>query len=236
MRKVQKDLNSLPKYIQITESIIRDIASGRLLDGQRLPPEKVMAKSHGVAVGTLRKSLKTLSEKKMVKQVHGSGNYICYVTNVSSVYSMFRLELHQGGGFPTAKVLSLKYLKKPRNFPNFGTSDTGIRIRRLRYLDKILIAIEEIWVDSGVGVLNLNDLNDSMYRVYQNKLGICISSVEDRVSVKHVPNWAPKSFRIPVKTLAGFVERFGWTNSKHSVEYSRTWFDGSKAHYVQRLR
>ena len=172
----------------------------------------------------------------MVKQVHGSGNYVCYVNNVSSVYSMFRLELHQGGGFPSAKVLSLKCLKKPRNFPKFGTSESGIRIRRLRYLNEILIAIEEIWLDSGVGVLNLKDLNDSMYQVYQNKLGLWISSVEDRVSVKDVPNWAPKSFSLPVKALAGFVERFGWTNSRHSVEYSRTWFDCKKAHYVQRLR
>ena len=64
MRKVQKGLNSLPKYMQIIELIIRDIASGRLLDGERLPSEKVMAKSLGVAVGTLRKCLKTLSEKK----------------------------------------------------------------------------------------------------------------------------------------------------------------------------
>ena len=236
MRKYQKGSNNLPKYIQLTESIIRDIASGRLLDGERLPPEKVMAKSLGVAVGTLRKCLKVLSEKKLVKQIQGSGNYVCYVSNVSSIYSMFRLELHQGGGFPTAKVVSLKCLKKPNNFPTFGTSESGIRIRRLRYLDKILIAIEEIWLDSGVGVLKLTDLNDSIYQVYQNKLGIWISSVEDRVSIKQVPNWAPKSFSIPVRALSGFVERFGWTNSKHSVEYSRTWFDFKKAHYVQRLR
>ena len=68
MRKYQKGSNNLPKYIQLTESIIRDIASGRLLDGERLPPEKVMAKSLGVAVGTLRKCLKALSEKKLVNK------------------------------------------------------------------------------------------------------------------------------------------------------------------------
>ena len=118
----------------------------------------------------------------------------------------------------------------------FGTSNSATRIRRLRYLDKILIAIEVIWIDSNAGVLNLNDLNDSMYQVYQSKLGIWISFVEDRVSVKNVPNWAPESFSVPLKTLSGFVERFGWTNSKHSVEYSRTWFDCNKAYYVQRLR
>ena len=61
MSKAHKGLNSILKHGQITDSIIRDIASGRLLDGGRLPLETVMAKSLEVTVGTLRKCLITLS-------------------------------------------------------------------------------------------------------------------------------------------------------------------------------
>ena len=67
MDKMPRVLTSLPKYVQLTEAIIRDIASGRLLDGERLPPEKSMAKNLGVSVGTLRKCLKAIAEKKNVK-------------------------------------------------------------------------------------------------------------------------------------------------------------------------
>ena len=63
-----------------------------------------------------------------------------------SVYSIFFLELHARGVLPIAKVLSLKHLIKSKNFPKFGTSGLETCIRRLRYLDKILIAIEEIWL------------------------------------------------------------------------------------------
>ena len=82
----------MSKHEEIAAGLIQDILTGRYRVGERLPSEKVMAKDLGVAVGTLRKCLKTLSEKKMIKQIQGSGNYICYVSNVPSIYSMFRLD------------------------------------------------------------------------------------------------------------------------------------------------
>jgi GntR family transcriptional regulator len=35
--------------------------------------------------------------------------------------------------------------------------------------------------------------------------------------------------------MAGHVERLAWGGPGAAVEYSRTWFDGDKAQYVQRL-
>ena len=53
---------ALPIYQQVSELLIREIAAGRLLDGQRLPPERAMAAEHGVTVRTLRKALAELLE------------------------------------------------------------------------------------------------------------------------------------------------------------------------------
>lgn len=226
----------LPKYVQLSELIIRDILSGRYIDGERLPPEKSMAKNFNVSVGTLRKALKILSRKKMLKQLQGSGNYVSSRTDFTSIYSMFRLELHEGGGLPTARVFDLKNMRKPTKLPKFGISTEGTRIRRIRYLNEITIALEEIWLDSSIGLLYFEDLNDSIYRLCRKKLGVWISRVEDRVSVSEVPNWVPKNFSIPAREMTGYVERFGWASDKEAIEYSRTWFDCKRVHYVQRMR
>ena len=56
----------------------------------------------------------------------------------------------------TVKELSRKEIKKmdkPKNLPKFGTSDQGTRMRRMRYLNKTIIAIEEIWLDFDEGVV-----------------------------------------------------------------------------------
>ncbi len=54
------EATSLPIYIQISEMLMREIIAGRLLDGERLLPERTLAKSLNISVGTLRKALKDL--------------------------------------------------------------------------------------------------------------------------------------------------------------------------------
>ncbi len=139
--------SALPLYLQISETLIREIAAGRLMDGERLPPERELAKQYGTTVRTLRKSLAELEKQGMLERVQGSGNYVRATQSGRSVYSMFRLELPEGGGLPTADILSVHDMEKPTDLPTFGTSNHGARIRRLRYLDEVVIAVEEIWLD-----------------------------------------------------------------------------------------
>ena len=68
---------------------------------------------------------------------------------------MFRLELHEGRGLPIARVFDLQYMIKPTKLPKFGISTEGTRIRRLRHLNEITIALEEIWLDSNIGLVHL---------------------------------------------------------------------------------
>lgn len=100
----QKSSTSLPKFIQISEFLIREIAAGRLFDGERLATERQMAKSFGVSVGTLRKSLKKLEKMGLLESIQGSGNYIRQTQVDGSIYAMFCLELLQGGGLPKADI------------------------------------------------------------------------------------------------------------------------------------
>ena len=104
--------SALPLYQQVSERLIREIGAGRLLDGQRLPPERSMAAQYGVTVRTLRKSLAELTQRGLLDRRHGSGNYVRVNDDARSIYSMFRLELAEGGGLPAAQLLSLEVLMK----------------------------------------------------------------------------------------------------------------------------
>ncbi|MEP0960796.1 MAG: GntR family transcriptional regulator [Roseobacter sp.] len=235
MPPVQSNAGALPKYIQLSELIIREIDAGRLLDGERLPPEREMAQAYGTSVGTLRKALADLGEKGLLHRVQGSGNYIKKPVKPAGVYAMFRLELLEGGGLPTAEVLTLDVMDKPKELPPFGSSDLATRIRRKRYLNSVAIAAEEIWLDASMGTLSENMLSDSLYQTYLKKLHFWIIRAEDRVSVGTFPQWSPPEFKQD-NTPCGYIERFSWANAREAVEFSRTWFDPNRATYVQRLK
>ena len=227
----------LPRYVQISEMLIRDIAAGRRADGSRLPPERRMAVELGVSVGTLRKALDMLAERGLLNRVQGSGNYVKSRASVPSVYAMFRLEkVGGGGGLPTAEVLSVDLLAKPEAAPPFGPSADGHRIRRLRRLDGEPVAVEEIWLDGGwAAALEPAELSESLYLHYRTALGLVIGQAEDRIGLGTVPDWAPAGFGPRPGAAAPLVERVSRAQTGELAEFSLTWFDNDKARYVSRL-
>jgi GntR family transcriptional regulator len=231
------DCASLPRYVQISEMLVREIMAGRLIDGERLRPEREMAAEFGIAVGTLRRALSELEGMGLLERVQGSGNYVRHRPGVPSLYAMFRLELRQGGGLPTAEVLSVARLAKPADAPPFGPAPEAHRIRRLRRLSGVPVAAEEIWLDAGrASVVRPEDLSESLYHFYRTRLGFWIARAEDSVTIAPAPDWAPPSFGPRRGEICGFVERVAEAQDGGRCEYSRTWFDAAKARYVQRLR
>jgi GntR family transcriptional regulator len=231
----KRNAATIPLYLQISESLIREIAAGRLVTGDRLPPERVLAGQYGTTVRTLRKALSELEKNGLLERVQGSGNYVRRADQVQSMYSMLRLELHRGGGLPTARILDLAEMEKPSDLPDFGTSTRGTRFRRLRFMDGTPVAVEEIWLDGDSGRVDPALVSDSLYRFYKLHLGFWITRAEDRVSIGTVPDWAPAEFGKPAGTLTGYIERLSWAQAPRPVEFSRTWFDTDRALYIQRL-
>jgi GntR family transcriptional regulator len=223
--------------MQISELLIRDIAAGRLIDGEKLPPEREMAAELGIAVGTLRQALKELVSKGLLTRVQGSGNYIRALNDPASVYAMFRLELVSGGGLPTAQVLSVDRCEKHAALPNFGDANEGHRIRRLRFLSGKVAAVEEIWLDGNYAEkIAKSDLSESLYLYYREKLGLWIARAEDRVGQGPCPAWAPPEFSHVTGALLPLITRVSWGQDGRRAEASWTWYDPNVAQYVARLK
>ena len=228
---------ALPLYQQIAELLIRDIAAGRLIEGEKLPPERDMAAELGIAVGTLRQALKSLTEKGLLDRVQGSGNYVRAKPDAASVYALFRLERVEGGGLPTARILSVDRCVKDPRLPTFGTHAEGHRIRRLRFLSGQVAAVEEIWLDaSHADRLTAADLSDSLYLYYRQRLGLWIARAEDSIGQGPLPDWAPPDFPHPPGTPLPMITRISWAQGGQSVEASFTWYDPRTVRYVARLK
>jgi len=235
-----EERGSLPKHMQISEMLVREIAAGRLADGARLKPEREMAADLSVAVGTLRRALDDLTEKGLLERVQGSGNYVRHRADVSSVYTFFRLEVPDGGGLPTADVLTVDAVARAKAGGVAEATEGGqgalLRVRRLRRLDGHPAALEEIWLDlPGAAALGPADLSESLYLTCQRELGVAIYRTEDRVGVSAVPAWGDGKLEIAVATVCGHVRRRGWAQGR-IVEVSETWFDVARARFVSRMR
>ncbi|GLQ21385.1 GntR family transcriptional regulator [Algimonas porphyrae] len=223
----------LPRHIQISERLIREIASGLLSDGTRLPPERQMAQNFGVAIGTLRKALAALEDKGLLERKQGSGNYVRRQSAVKSVYSQFHLERPEGGGLPTAMILSLQTVDAPVEAARFGLPSRLLRIERQRALDDRPVAFERIWIAPPDASVSAAAISDSLYAWYRDALGLIIARVEDKVGVAPFPDGVRLN-ALPTGQAVGFIERRAWDQMGQTAEYSQTWFDPDRARFFSR--
>jgi GntR family transcriptional regulator len=63
-------------YVQVAEHIAARIEAGALMRGQRLPPERDLAREYGVAYNTMRKALEQLREQGLIVTMHGRGTFV----------------------------------------------------------------------------------------------------------------------------------------------------------------
>lgn len=239
-RTPQETTGALPTYLRIAETLTIDIGGGRLAAGEKLPPEREMARTHGVAVATLRKALHLLAERGLIERRQGSGNYVLGGATNIGTYALFRLELRgTGGGLPTARLLDIRRARKPEGLPDIGRAhDEGIRMRRLRFLADIPVAVEEIWLDlrwHDEAGLNARTVSESLYRTYADRLGLHIREAEDMISAAPLPEWTPPELGLAAGTLVGFIERRAYDQNGAPCEASWTWFNPQKAQYYARV-
>jgi GntR family transcriptional regulator len=229
---------ALPVYLQIAELLARQIKAGYWREGERLPTEAQLAERLHVAVGTLRKSLALLAKQGVLERVQGSGTYVRTAEGSQRIYELFRLELTSGPGLPTASILDVARLARPAHVPALGDGDGREvwRVRRLRYLSQVPVALEEIWFDGALcPSLQAQELGDSMYLFYQQRFALWIARVEDRLAAAPAPDWAANPGGLQPGDCAGFIERLSWTAGNVLAEFSQTWFDPRVCRYTSRM-
>ena len=225
----------LPVYQQIAELLVRQIKAGYWHTGERLPTEAALAQTLSVAVGTLRKSLALLEQQGVLERIQGSGTYVKSVQGTQQIYELFRLELTDGPGLPTAQILDVAPAKPEIGMP-LGDSAACWRVRRWRFLSQVPVALEEIWFPGKtLKTLSAAELGDSMYLFYQQRLSVWISRVEDQISAAPAPGWAPAASPLQTGDWAGYIERQSWTANNELAEFSKTWFDPKVCRYSSRL-
>jgi GntR family transcriptional regulator len=68
-------------YVVVADYLAAQVADGALKPGQRLPSERQLAESYGVAYMTVRRAMKELRERGVVVSVHGKGTFVAQPSN-----------------------------------------------------------------------------------------------------------------------------------------------------------
>lgn len=178
----------LPLYQQLAELLSRQIASGSLLAGARLPSEPELARQHGIGRPTVRQATELLVQRGLVERRRGSGTYVRSAPRRVDLFSL-------GGTLSSFRergvTLRTKLLGKTSEVDVRGDADNPFSGRRALCLTRLgsvadtPVLLERLYFDREVfaGLEQLELSGASLSRV-----------VEERYYLK--PTHAEQSFRV----------------------------------------
>ncbi|WP_405325997.1 GntR family transcriptional regulator [Leeuwenhoekiella sp. LLG6367-2.1] len=88
--KINED-SRIPKYKQIVDSIIDDVAKGKLKVGQKIPSINELSEAAYLSRDTVEKAYKILKERKVIISVKGKGYYTAKTELISKINVFFMI-------------------------------------------------------------------------------------------------------------------------------------------------
>ncbi len=108
MKIIISNQSDSPIYRQITSQIKRDIISGDLKEGDKLPSIRKLAKELKISVITTKRAFDDLEKEGFVNSVQGKGNFVSYNNNeVIREEYILRVEKHLKKAVEYSKLAGL---------------------------------------------------------------------------------------------------------------------------------
>lgn len=167
--------NATPLYQQLKNRIKKEIRTGILKPGDRLPSESQMQKEFGLSRVTVRNAMTELEGEGYIIKVQGKGSFV-------SESDMLRLPIGVTSFSEDAKMqgvtLSSKVLKAEledavndldKEFFNLAEDGKVMVLRRVRYADGVPLIIEENHLPAKLEEIKNEDLTGSLYEILMSK-------------------------------------------------------------------
>jgi GntR family transcriptional regulator len=148
---INKDV-STPLYMQIKKMLKDDIAKGKYLPNERIPPEIGLARMLNVSRMTVNKVINELVREGLLYRHQGKGTYIALrkIDQWFFTITSFSRDMLSRGLVPSTSVLEKMVLKTPRNVQialKLSPKARVIFIKRLRYANNEPIMLESRYLN-----------------------------------------------------------------------------------------
>lgn len=178
-----------PLYVQLMDTVEKDIKSGRYKPGDKIMTESEMAKTYGVSLITVRKAIGSLMEKGLVVRKQGKGTFVTkpkFSRNIKRLQSFSEM-CEQMGVVPGAHMLENKIVDADGKIAERLGIETGskvIFISRLRFADSEPVVIEKNYFPLKYAFLLEAQFEDnSLFDYLKEKAGMQVTSSEKLIEL-----------------------------------------------------
>ncbi|MGM0237902.1 trehalose operon repressor [Enterococcus sp. AZ103] len=236
----------MKSYEVIYQAIERGILKGNYEAGTFLPSENKLRETYHVSRDTIRKALSLLMANGYIQKIQGKGSLVLKREQlrfpVSGLTSYKELQNSYGYDSNT-EVVSLKKItidEKNSRITGFEEGAVCWELIRTRAIDqKKVILDKDLLLTTLVPELDTEIAKDSIYRFFENQLGLNIAFAEKEITIdaltdedrnlldlnQHDINIVSVKSRV----FTNDAKHFQYTESRHQVDKFR-FFDFARRH------
>jgi GntR family transcriptional regulator len=230
---------TVPRYIQIAESLLDQIEAGELAPGTRLPPERTLSELFEVNRVTLRRALGKLEAQGLIIRKHGEGNYIAEpkIERQTERLVSFTDGMQRRGLLPGAKVIEIEQrpveaaIAKQLNVP---VLTPVYYVLRLRMANQEPVMLEHLWVPVlCFPGLEKQDMNKrSVYEIMKTEYGISMTKAQRTLEPVVATKFEADLLGIEIGAPLMLERRLGFDQNANCVEYSKDLYRGDRFRFM----
>lgn len=227
-----------PIYMQLAQTLRRQIVDGKILAGEALPSERDLCTLMGASRVTVRKAINLLIEEGLLSRRQGSGTYVTpriqapgsFLTSFSedaeargeTTSTLWVEKTHGVAGQDDARLLEVP------------VGDAIVRLSRVRMADGEPLAIENAIVPANM-LPDLAKIGSSLYKALAEHGNRPVSGTQKIRSALAGPHEA-KLLGIDEGCEILRIERLTRRADGRPVEFTRSAYRGERYEFVSELR
>jgi GntR family transcriptional regulator len=222
-----------PVYFQLQKKLLKEIEDGRWTPGQIIPPERALAESHQLSVGTVKKAILNLVNEGYLYRIQGKGTFVAGMTlqPESLRYYRFLEDFIDEEVELQVKLLELKIIKgiDPVNrFLNLRMNQSLFEIARLFYYD----ALPLVYCVSYLPHKMFQDLANLQRKKFENiPLYIALEeiyglpTISNKELVRAIPadGMTAKKLKLKKGSPVLLIEMLSFTYKQTAYEYRKSY-------------
>jgi GntR family transcriptional regulator len=211
---------SIPKYIEISNDIIKSIESGDYQPGDQVPSENELIKKYSTSNTTARKSLLEIELKGWARRIKGKGTFVLnrsedkhLTRQLGSIYATrigFDEKLKLEGFSPKNIILEKTILEAGISAEISGRhyiiEGPVLKIHQLRYSNDILMKDEIRYISLTIcPKINLLEQDKPFFKIYEEDYTLKLEDIKQCLSVSILQPDSPGNYFEAPYSLAVFI-------------------------------
>ena len=243
MARFRLEVGPVPLHHQVYVDLKASLDSGELAVGERLPPERELARLYGCSLITIRRALDELSREGRVQRHQGRGTFVLpprLDIGVADSLS-FTEEMQTRGLDAETRLIAARpeaASEAVAKALDLRPGSPTLYVERLRLAggEPLLLEMVHLPAERFPGLLASDLEHGSLYALLTERYGTSVARAREALEPVLLPAREARLLGLAPRSLALLVEGTAFSRDGTPVEFGRTYVRGDRTrYYVERI-